>query len=83
MIIDALTNPPVPEYTDLNENERNELRSLWEVYSCPHSCGGCWIDFYNGIRKVLKAREKRVFQATMTGPPDWHFQDHNQEESSA
>ncbi len=66
-LYDALTNPPVPEWNGLSNEERTELCKEWEFYSCPHSCGGDASNFYDAIRKVLKKREKRVLEATMAG----------------
>jgi hypothetical protein len=68
MIIDALTNPPVPEWNELGDAEKEAIRAAWEMYSCPHSCGGDALHVYSAIRKALKARERRIFQATMDGP---------------
>jgi hypothetical protein len=68
MIIDALTNPPVPDWNDLSNEEKAEIDRAWEMYSCPHSCGGDVLGVYNAIRDALKLRERRIFEATMDGP---------------
>jgi hypothetical protein len=63
---DALTNPPVPEWNNLTNDERTMLVDVWEMHSCPHACGGSPIYFYAEIRKILKDRERRILAATMT-----------------
>lgn len=65
---DVLTNPPMPEWNALKNEERRALGEAWEMYSCPHSCGGDVLYVYNEIRKTLQSRERRVFEATMAGP---------------
>jgi len=62
---DALTNPPVPDWNSLSNDERVKLCDVWEMHSCPHACGGSVIYLYEEIRKVLKERERRVLEATM------------------
>lgn len=64
---DAMTNPPVPEWNSLNNEERTELVKAWEYSSCPHACGGAPIHFYDTLRRVLKKRERRYLEATMNG----------------
>jgi len=71
--MNALINPPVPEWEALTYDERNEIEKAWEYSSCPHSCGGDPLAVYDAIREVLQQRERRIFRATMDGPPDYHF----------
>ena len=66
---DPLTNPPMPEWNALTNDERMSLDSTWGMYSCPHSCGGDVIYVYAAIRELLRKREQRYFKATMEGPP--------------
>jgi len=69
MIHDALTNPPVPDWNELNNEERGALCDAWEFSSCPHACGGDPLHFYDELRRVLKARERRIFEAIMAYQP--------------
>jgi hypothetical protein len=69
MIIDALYNPPVPDWNELSNEDKAAIQEAWEIHSCPHSCGGEVLYVYEAIRDALKAREQRVFEATMAGPP--------------
>lgn len=68
MIDNALTNPPVPDWNALSNEDREGILREWEFHSCPHSCGGDAAAFYEEIRKVLLDRERRIFRATMAGP---------------
>jgi hypothetical protein len=62
-----LTSPPMPEWNGLSNEDRNQLCEKWEIWSCPHSCGGDASGFYDAIRRTLIQREKRVLAATMAG----------------
>jgi len=64
-----LTSPPMPEWNGLSNEDRDQLCSDWEVWSCPHSCGGDAFNYYDAIREVLKAREQRILKATMEFNP--------------
>ena len=71
MIYDALTNPPLPEWNALSNEERGVLIRAWEFSSCPHACGGDPIHFYDELRRVLIEKEQRIFKETMAfKPPD-------------
>ena len=64
----ALINPPMPEWNALRNEETTSLTESWEMFSCPHSCSGDALSFYNAVRELLQEREKRIFQATMDMP---------------
>lgn len=70
MIDDTLTNPPMPDWNDLSNDERSAIVEEGERYGC--QCCGSDAGFYvyEEIRRVLRERERRYFQATMAGPPD-------------
>lgn len=72
---DALTNPPVPEWNSLTNDERVALSRVGDMYSCP-CCSGNNPAFYlyQEIRRVLQKRERQYLAATMAGPPADHFQ---------
>lgn len=63
-------NPVIPMWDDLTSEERTEIVESWEMWSCPHRCGGDAIHFYNDLRVILLQGEKRYLQATMEGPPE-------------
>lgn len=70
-----LTNPPIPEWNNLTNEERVALCKIGDMHSCP--C--CQDDnpavyLYLEIRKVLQQRERRYLAATMAGPPTEHYQ---------
>jgi hypothetical protein len=74
MIDDALTNPPMPDWNELSNQER--LAITREVGDgdcgcCQCSCGDSF-HIYDEIRKILKVRERRYFEATMAGPPEYN-----------
>lgn len=69
MIQDALTNPPVPEWNNLTNDQRTALCDAWEYSSCPHACGGDPLHFYSKLREVLIERERAIFKATMAFQP--------------
>lgn len=69
MIIDALYNPPIPDWNELSNEEKEAIEQEWEIHSCPHACGGDVLYVYKAIRDALKQREVRIFKATMAGPP--------------
>ena len=62
---DPLTNPPMPEWSNLRNEEREAVVQSWEMYSCPHAYHGDVLGFYEDVRKVLQARERRYAEATM------------------
>lgn len=69
---DALTNPPMPDWNDLTNEERSELSDLIDGAQC--SCQPKIAHYaYGAIKKVLKVRERRYLAATMAGPPAEHF----------
>lgn len=63
----VFTSPPMPEWNALTNDERMKLSDEWSMWSCPHSCGGHALHFYDSIRKLLMAKERRIFTATMEG----------------
>lgn len=65
MIDDALTNPPLPEWNELSDEHKAELDKAWEFSSCPHACGGDSAHFYDTLRRILREREKTIFESTM------------------
>jgi hypothetical protein len=72
MIIDALTNPPMLEWNNLSNEERTALVDAIDGGRC-RCCDAATASYaYEEIRKLLKKRERRYFQATMDGPPENH-----------
>lgn len=67
---DAFTSPPMPEWNALRNEDRARLMTAWEFSSCPHSCGGDPLHFYDELRCVLKERERHYLEATMAATPD-------------
>jgi hypothetical protein len=70
---DPLTNPPVPEWNSLTNEERSALCRIYDMYGC-RCCEDNDLVFYLylEIRKVLQGRERRYLEATMAGPPAEH-----------
>lgn len=70
---DVLTNPPMPDWNDLADDEKTEIVKAGEMYGC-QCCGGDtgW-SMYDQILDVLRKRERRYLRATMEGPPADHF----------
>lgn len=68
MIDDALTNPPMPEWNNLSNDEKEIIIREGEMYSC--SCCGDDAGFYVylKVREILRIRERRFLDATMAGP---------------
>lgn len=66
MIDDALTNPPMPDWNDLSNEERSAIVALDDGGCC--CCQYPSWTAYDEIRKILKERERRYFLATMNGP---------------
>jgi hypothetical protein len=65
----ALTHPPMPQWNTLTNEQRDKIQEAWEIHSCPHACSGDVSAVYDAIRDTLMERERRVFEATMAGPP--------------
>lgn len=68
MIIDALTNPPMPDWNELGNEARAAICDAIEDGSC---CCHARIAhlIYGEIRDLLLERERRVFRATMGMQP--------------
>lgn len=62
---DPITNPPMPDWNALSNEDRVRLERAWEYSSCPHACGGDPLHFYEELRSVLKQRERRYLEHTM------------------
>lgn len=65
MIDDALTNPPMPDWNELRNEDRKRIMDEGEYYACSCCSPHAPAHIYDVIRDALKEREKRVFQATM------------------
>lgn len=67
MIDDPMTNPPMPEWNSLSNEERSTIIREGEMYSC--SCCGSDAGFYVYLktREMLRQRERRYLVATMEG----------------
>ncbi len=65
-VMDALTNPPMPDWNSLSNEDRDTIMRDGEVFLCSCSCDNdAQFYLYEVIRRVLKERECRVFRATM------------------
>ena len=67
---DPLTNPPMPDWDALRNEEKAAVMKAWEMHSCRHADHGEVFGFYLAVREALQARERRYLEATMAYTPE-------------
>jgi hypothetical protein len=58
-------SPPMPEWNGLSNEDRCDINSQADVYSCCCTDDSHASSIYDIIRNTLIKREKRIFQHTM------------------